>query len=220
MRKFRRVTAAFLMAVWMLPSMTFAEGLSVNPIPCVAPAMNAPVTAVVPPNLISPRIFFKATGPGPEYYVDMHRGPNGTWWGVLPEINHSTLSITYRVGAADGTNTFFKSSPITLRASAACPSTVLTREEQVAADHLVIGMTAYDQPAIPPGFACTGITNIIAANGQMRPAEQCLATRRASRGLGTPPEVAGAAAFAAAALVVGYAAGRNNDHNRQVSPSH
>ena len=235
MRSGRRATAMFVMATSVFVSPIRADVPLVNPAPCVAPAMNARVSAAIPSNLTSPRVFFRANGQGPEYYLDMHRGPNGSWWAMLPAIDSSTKSIAYRVGGLDGTKHWVLSNPISLRASAACPSQTLTADEQLAAGHIVLGLTAYNQAVVPAGFSCRGVTNVIASNGQMRRAEECRAaaftpvTPGATPGA-TPAAAAAktagksialkAAALAAGGFAAGWAAGHNAENNRQISPSH
>jgi hypothetical protein len=194
--------------------------------------MNARVSAAIPSNLTSPRVFFRANGQGPEYYLDMHRGPNGSWWAMLPAIDSSTKWIAYRVGGLDGTKHWVLSNPISLPAGAACPSQTLTPDEQLAAQHIVLGLTAFNQAAVPTGFSCRGVTNVIASNGQMRRAEECRAAAfapvagNATAANATAAKAAGksialkAAALAAGGFAAGYAAGHGIESRRQISPSH
>jgi hypothetical protein len=224
MRSGRRATAMFVMATSIFVSPIRAAAPVVNPVSCVAPSMHARVSAVIPSTLIMPRVFFRANGQGPEYYLDMHRGPNGSWWAMLPGIDSSTKSVSYRVGGLDSTRRWVLSNPISLPASAACPSQTLTPEEQLAGEHIVLGLTAYNQAAVPTGFSCRGVTNVIASNGQMRRAEECRAAGFAP--VATAANTAGksaalkAAAFAAAGFAAGYAVGHNNQNRQQISPSH
>jgi hypothetical protein len=219
MRNGRREIAIFVMATSILASTTWADVLAVNPVPCVSSAMNARVTATVPSALTSPRVFFRANGQGFYYYLDLRRGTNGLWWAIFPAIESSTRSITYYVGGLDSSRHWTVSNPITLTAAAACPPQALTKEEQLAAEHLVIGLTSYDQPAVPVGFQCRGITNVIAANGRMRRADECRAGRvvlAANR----EAELAAKAALTAAALAGGWAIVHNQESHKQVSPFH
>jgi hypothetical protein len=235
MRSGRRATAMFVMATSVFVSPIRADVPLVNPAPCIAPAMNARVSAAIPSNLTSPRVFFRANGQGPEYYLDMHRGPNGSWWAMLPAIVSSTKSIAYRVGGLDGTKHWVLSNPISLPAGAACPSQTLTPDEQLAVQHLVLGLTAYNQAAAPAGFSCRGVTNVIASNGQMGRAEECRAaafvpvtpaTTPAATAAATAANTAAksialkAAALAAGGFAAGYAIGHGNENRQLISPSH
>jgi hypothetical protein len=227
MRSGRRAIAMFVMATSVFVSPIRADVPLVNPAPCVAPAMNVRVSAAIPSNLTSPRVFFRANGQGPEYYLDMHRGPNGSFWAMLPAIDSSTKSIAYRVGGLDGTKHWVLSNPISLPASAACPSQRLTPDEQLAAQHIVLGLTAFNQAAVPAGFSCRGVTNVIASNGQMRRAEECraaafvpVAANAAGRGASTAVLAGKAAAFAVGGFAAGYAIGHNNENRQLISPSH
>src|SRR5260370_12737117 len=224
MRSGRRTTAMLVMASFFLVSSTSADVL-VNPAPCIAPAMNARVTAVIPTNLTSPRIFFRANGQGPEYLLDMHRAPNGSGWVMLPAIDPSTKSIAYRVGGLDSARHWALSNPVTLPASAACPSQTLTPEEQLAAAHLVLGLTAANQAAVPTGFSCRGVTNVIASNGQMHRADDCRAAgfvpvATAANAAGKTALGLKIAAFAAGGFAAGWAVGHNSQNRKQISPSH
>jgi hypothetical protein len=229
MRSGRRATAIFVMATSVFVSPGRAAVPVVNPAPCVAPAMNARVSAAIPSNLTSPRVFFRANGQGPEYYLDMHRGPNGSWWAMLPAIDSSTKSIAYRVGGLDGTKHWVLSNPISLPAGAACPSQTLTPDEQLAAQHIVLGLTVYNEAAVPAGFSCRGVTNVIDSNGKMRRAEECRAAgfargATAANTAANPPGKSAlalkAAAFAAGSFAAGWAAGHINESRRPISPSH
>jgi hypothetical protein len=226
MRSGRRATAMFVVATSVFVSPIRADAPVVNPASCVAPSMHARVSAVIPSTLIMPRVFFRANDQGPEYYLDMHRGPNGSWWAMLPGIDSSTKSVAYRAGGLDSTRHWVLSNPISLPASAACPSQTLTPEEQLAGEHMVLGLTAYNQAAVPTGFSCRGVTNVIASNGQMRRAEECRAAaftpvaNAAGHGASSAALAGKAAAFAAAGFAAGYAVGHNNQNRQQISPSH
>jgi hypothetical protein len=221
-----------VMATLVFVSPVWADAPVVNPAACVAPSMHARVSAVIPSTLTMPRVYFRANGQGPEYYVDMHRGPNGSWWAMLPAIDSATKSIAYRVAGLDSTKHWVISNPISLPASAACPFQTLTSDEQLSAEHIVLGLTVANQPADPAtGFTCRGVTNVIASNGQMRRAEKCrLAALTPVTPAATPAATAAtantagksialkAAALAAGGFAAGYAIGHNNE--KQISPSH
>ena len=231
MRSGRRATAMLVMATLVFVSPIWADAPVVNPASCVSPSMHARVSAVIPSTLTMPRIYFRANGQGPEYYLDMHRGPNGSWWAMLPAIDGSTKSIAYRVGGLDSTRHWALSNSISLPASAACPSERLTPDEQLAAEHIVLGLTTSNQAAAPAGFSCRGVTNVIDSSGQMRRAEQCRAAAlppvvTASTPAATAANTAAksialkAAALAAGGFAVGYVVGHIDQNRRQVSPSH
>ena len=144
---------------------------------------------------------------------------------ALPPIDPSTKSVAYRVGGLDSTRHWVLSNPVTLPASVACPSQTLTPEEQVAAAHIVLGLTAYNQAAVPTGFSCRGVTNVIASNGQMRRADECRAAgfvpvATAASSAGKTPIALKIAAFAAGGFAAGYAIGHNSQNRQSISPSH
>lgn len=176
-----------------------------NTVSCIATGTNPRITATVSPALSTPRVFFRANGERTEYYVDMHRStadPN-SWFAILPSIEPTTRTITYRVAAVDDTKKWVVSAPITVAASKSCAST-LTAEEQAMASGIVLGLTTAGQSDVPPGFSCRGITNVIDVDCQMRTASGC--QRLLAQGL-TGVAAAGAGAAGAGAVGAAAAAG-------------
>jgi hypothetical protein len=189
----------------------------------------------MPSSLKSPRVYFRADDTGPEYYVDLFRGNGDEYWAIMPAVDKSTKSITYRIAAQDASGNWLNGNPVRIGVSAACPTNAMAGPEQVAADNIILGLTAADESAIPTGFQCKGIKSVIASNGQMRPAEECrTALAKAGALPGTKAAgAAGATAVAAhgmtaaelaalglGAVVVGGAIYKNNqNNNKSVSPS-
>jgi hypothetical protein len=233
----RRITAASLItALIYAPFAVGAEGPSVAaPIVCAAPGVNNRVMTHVATSLQSPRVFFKATGP--EYYVDMHHGAGDEWWAVLPAVEPSTRAITYRAAAQDAKGNWVSGTAMTINTSASCPVSSMSDTDIAAANNIVLGLTTSDESPVPAGFSCKGVKTIIAANGQMRPAEECRVALARLGGVGVAGAGgAGAAAVstvgpgglslaALAALTIGgaaagYAVYKNNQgNNKNISPS-
>src|SRR5262249_7809642 len=140
---------------------------------CAAPGVNPRVTTNLPAQLKSPRVYFRADATGPEYYVDLFQGTGGQWWAIMPAVDSSTKTITYRIAAQDASGSWVNGAPVNVGVTPTCPSVSMSSTEQVASDNIVLGLTAADESAIPTGFSCKGIKSVIAANGQMRPAEEC-----------------------------------------------
>ena len=164
-------------------------------ITCVSPAVNARITATVPPTLSTPRVFFRANAERTEYYVDMRRSPTNQneWFAILPAIEPTTKTITYRVAAVDDNKNWVVSPPVTVKANATCAAT-LTTDERAMANGIVLGLTTAGQSEIPPGFSCRGITNVIGVDCKMRPADACrrlLAAKTAPPKLGAVLPAAG-----------------------------
>ena len=78
-----------------------------NRVSCVASGANPRISATVPSTLSTPRVFFRANYEQTEYYVDMHRSASNMneWYAILPPLEPSTKTITYRVAASMTTRT-------------------------------------------------------------------------------------------------------------------
>lgn len=176
----------------------------VTPLNCVSSGMNPRVVATIAPNLSSPRVFFRANAERTEYYVDMRRG-NGTneWVGILPMIEPSTKTVTYRVAAVDENRNWLVSNAVTINTKSSCAGALasLATADQRMANNIVLGLTSAGQSEVPPGFSCRGIVSVIDYDCKMHPADGC----RRLLALGTTGVVAKGAAVAA--IAAGSAAG-------------
>ena len=201
---------------------------------CAAPGVNPRVTTHMPAQLKSPRVYFHADN-GPEYYVDLFKGAGDDYWAIIPAVDASTKSITYRIAAQDANGNWVNGTPMHIGVTPACPANSMSGPEQVASDNIILGLTAADESAIPTGFSCKGVKSVITANGQMRPADECRTAM--AKVIGAPGAKAAGAAGATAvaahgmtaaelaalglgAVVVGGAIYKNNQgNNKSVSPS-
>lgn len=247
--KLRRVVAMVSLASMVFASTAIAATAPpmANRVNCIATGTNPRITATVPSSLSTPRVFFRANGERTEYYVDMHRSatdPN-SWFAILPPLEPSTKTITYRVAGVDDNKNWVVSGPITVNATTSCAAT-LTSEEQAMASGIVLGLTTAGQSDVPPGFSCRGVVNVIGVDCQMRPAEGCrrllaqgltgvaaagvagaaaagaagAAGAAAAAGvLGTGLSAAALAGLAAAGLAAGIAVSNSRNNNNQTSPS-
>ena len=205
--RFRGVVAVVAITSFVFASTAIAATAPpmANRIDCIATGMNPRITATVPSTLSAPRVFFRANYEQTEYYVDMHRSatdPN-MWVAILPSIEPTTRTITYRVAAVDDNKNWVVGNSITVSAKSMC-TMMLTSEEQTMASGIVLGLTTANQSEVPPGFSCRGITNVIGVDCQMRSATGC--QRLLAQGLTGVPAAATAAAAAAGAAGVGAAA--------------
>jgi len=177
-------------------------------------------------------VYFRAGDTGPEYYVDLFKGPGDEYWAIMPAVDPATKSITYRIAAQDANGNWVNGTPVHIGVSPTCPANKMSSTEQVASDNIILGLTDPTESALPTGFSCKGIKSVIASNGQMRPAEEC---RVAMAKLAAPVKAAtGTTAVAAAhgltaaqlaalglsAVIVGGAVYKNNqNNNKNVSPA-
>ncbi len=202
---YRRALALTAISLILVPTATFAADngpITVNPIGCVAPAMNPRVTAQMANPVRSARVYFKATG-ATEYYVDMQGTAQGGYSAILPQIEPTTSSFTYRVVTTGASGAQTTSPTMTASASASCPPASLSAADQRFASNLVLGLTADSQSAVPQGFTCKGIVSEITVDGKLKPNDEChRVLAAAAAGAGT----AGAGA-AGAAAATGAAAG-------------
>ena len=198
----RQAVAFTAISLILLPTATFAADngpITVNPIACVAPAMNSRVTAQMAKPVQTARVYFKATG-ATEYYVDMQKTMEGGYSAVLPQIEPKTSSFTYRVVTIDANGAQTSSPLMTANASSSCPSANMSASDQRYASNLVLGLVADGQSAVPPGFTCKGIVSQITARGELKPNDECRRVLAAALpGAGAAAGTAGSAATGAAA---------------------
>ena len=201
---------------------------------CAAPGVNPRVTTHMTAPLKSPRVYFRANDNGPEYYVDLFKGAGDEYWAIMPAVDSSTKTISYRIAAQDANGNWVNGAETKISVMAACPQNSMTSPEQVASDNIILGLTAAGESAMPIGFSCKGVKSVIDANGQMRPAEECRTAM--AKAAGVPGKAAGAAgatavaahgltaaelaALGLSAVIVGGAIYKNNQgNNKSVSPS-
>jgi hypothetical protein len=226
----RRALALTAISLILLPTATFAADngpITVNPIGCVAPAMNPRVTAQVATPGQNARVYFKATSSN-EYYVDMQRAADGSYSAILPQLDSTTSSFTYRVVSIDANGAQTSSPLMTASASASCPAAVLSTADQRYASNLVLGLVADGQSAVPAGFTCKGIVNVITARGEMKSNDECrrlLAAAAPGAGAATAGTAAATGAtaggisavaigaIAAGAIAAGAVIVHNNNNN-------
>ena len=207
----RRAVAFTAISLILLPTATFAADngpITVNPIACVAPAMNPRVSAQLANPVRTARVYFKATG-ATEYYVDMQKTMEGGYSAILPQIDPATSSFTYRVVTTDASGAQTSSPSMIANASSSCTPASLSASDQRYASNLVLGLVADGQSAVPPGFTCKGIVSVITAKGEMKPNDECrrlLAAALPGAGAVAAAGTAGSAATGAAAAG-GVAAG-------------
>jgi hypothetical protein len=225
---YRRAAALAAISLILLPTASFAADngpITVNPVGCVAPAMNPRVTAQMASPVQTARVYFKATG-ATEYYVDMQRTLEGGYSAILPQLEPTTTSFTYRVVTIDTSGAQTSSPLMTASASASCPVADLSASDQRYASNLVLGLVADGQSAVPAGFTCKGIVYVITARGDMKSNDECrrvlAAANPAGAGTATAVTTPGATggispaaigALAAGALAAGAIIVHNNNNN-------
>jgi hypothetical protein len=226
---YRRAAALAAISLILLPTASFAAdngSITVNPVGCVAPAMNPRVTAQMASPVQTARVYFKATG-ATEYYVDMQRTLEGGYSAILPQLEPTTTAFTYRVVTIDSGGAQTSSPVMTATASASCPVADLSASDQRYASNLVLGLIADGQSAVPAGFTCKGIVYVITARGDMKSNDECrrviAAANPASAGTATAVATPGATgggigpgaigALAAGALAAGAIIVHNNNNN-------
>jgi hypothetical protein len=198
MRVRRGISVIVIAAMTCAPA-ALAAGVEVSAIPCISSTQNPRVVASVPPNIRSLRVFFRAEGPGSDYFVYMRSDERGRWWAFLPMPEATTRSVVYRIGGADEKGIPVSSPVLTTSVVPTCPSQVMTADEQRFAQNLIVGLTIAAQSPIPAGFQCRGIVSYIAANGELKPNDECRRKLAAAATSGATAAPTGTTAAAGAA---------------------
>jgi hypothetical protein len=141
---------------------------------CVPGDGNARVTAVVTSGapITSVRVYFRAVEKSQDYFLEMRRAENGSYWAVLPVPESGTKAVQYKLFVRDGDGLDASTEPFVARTGSNCPVTLSDEEKRYAAN-LVIGLTSDAQNAIPDGFRCVGLVSKITVNGELKPNDEC-----------------------------------------------
>jgi hypothetical protein len=218
----RAVTSRFLALA--LTASTVALGAPVGPVLTPGPLSSVPrngnarietvATASSPASTVaSCRTYFRASGSGAFYFLEMKRGDAGRYWAVLPIPSEGTKAVEFKVVAKDSAGQ--ESSTAVVSVPVADVSASLSAEEAKAASNLIVGLTEAGQTGVPVGFRCDGIVNVIATSGELRPNDEC--RKAAAGGIPTLAWVgAGAGVVAAGALIINNNSGGGG---KPVSPS-
>jgi hypothetical protein len=175
---------------------------------CASAAEPVKISAVVPPDTVSARAYFKAIGEPSEYFVELHRASDGSMWGYLPPPLATTKSFSYRVISQDAKGKQISSLLFLTTTSATCPPHAMKPEEARAASNLVLGLTVANQPPVPGGFQCRGVVSYITVAGEMKQNDECrrMAALESS-GHGAPGSAPGSATAGGATPAGGTTAG-------------
>lgn len=251
MRIKRGIAVITTVSMLVTPSLFAADAnpIQLTAISCLSASQPAKVVASIPATAKSARVFFKAQGQTAEYYLDMRRAANGTWFAFLPFPEPKTTAAVYRVVLADEKGVQTSSAVLTTTVTTTCPVQNLTTDDQRITQNLVVGLTGANQSPVPIGFQCRGIVSYITTANELRPNEECrrilaaaaagagsttAAGTGAAAGAGTAGAGAAAAGTVAAAGMsaatlgalaalglgaVGYAVYENNKSNNPTSPS-
>ena len=197
-----------------------APAISHAAINCVPAGGNAKIFANVA-DAASARVYFRAFD-GAEYYVEMLRQGDGSFWAMLPIPEANTSSVTYRIVARGNDGIESSTSSMTVPVSANCASPSLTDEERRLARNLVIGQTLTEVSKLR-GFECEGVVNTVTVDGEMRAYNECeptgamLATTAPGQlTVGQNIAIGATAVAVAVAGVVLYT--NNDDDDEAVSP--
>ena len=232
----RRIALVLVVAMTFVP-MTFAQeriSIAHDALTCIPDDCGrAVVTATVRGTVMvqSVRLLFHA-GEGPDYWIEMLHAGDWEYWAVLPAVQDETTVVSYRVVATGADGTQVSSREFSAPVADTCPAPELTPDQTAYAFNTALGMTAAGQPAVPPGFKCTGIVNEITVDGEvMRVHTACEEWRVAENDpcalvaavapAGVPLGRAAALAAAGAAAAIGGAIlyDENRGDDEPVSPS-
>lgn len=147
-------------------------------------------------------------------YHEMVKGGDGSYWAMLPKVAPGTTDVYFHAVVVDAGGRQYPSADVRVPVTNACPAPELGREEKKYADHLVVGLTAERQTAVPPGFVCDGIVSFVTPSGDLRENEEC---RRCACGIAPVWWVAGGAALAGGGVIIEDQ--RGHAHHHPVSPA-
>lgn len=154
----------------MLASVSYAAPrIDHTPLTCVAPNVNARITARVPGQS---RVLFSLLGDKRcSYYVNM-RNEDGFAWTMLPQLSAGGAGISYRIiSIVDGKEVSSPDYDVT--ASADCAMPPIDAAQAKAANQITVGMTEESATEAPCGFNCNGIVGVITTAGVLKPNEMC-----------------------------------------------
>lgn len=142
-------------------------------LPCVPPDGNARITMRVTSTspVSSARVYFKSVRYDRDYFLEMRRQPDGTFWAMLPLPEDETKNVQYRLVVKDSEG-MVASKDFVAPVDSPCAQNP-TEEEERFSKNLVIGLTENEQPVVPEGFRCVGVVSKITVEGEMIPHEEC-----------------------------------------------
>lgn len=195
-----------------------------NAISCLTRATNARITAHIDGAPPSVRVYFHSLGQTcGEYYVEMRRSEAdpAQYSALLPLVSSGTEAVSYQIRVQTGGGKEVSAEPITVAVRSDCAATPLSPEELLSAKALTLGLTSAAQHAVPCDFKCNGVTNLITANGELKPNEECrlLLLGHLTPWYTTPTGLAAAAGGTALAAGIVLGAEHNSKNSRAPSPA-
>jgi hypothetical protein len=168
------------------------------------PKLYARVTPLTP--VTSLQVLFRSTVYKNNYALDMRReGPGDRYFVMLPWPAKNTKEFTYQIVGKNAAGIVSSTEQAIVPFSSNCPVFSLSKQEKDSAAHLILVLTAANQPTAPPeGWECKNIDYVITANGEKEPAEGC---RKLLAALLPGAAGAGAAVGVSTGLAVGVGVG-------------
>jgi hypothetical protein len=193
-----------------------------TPLSCVAPGSHPRISARVPGNPASVRVYFHAAGATcGDYYVDMlpSAADPSLYTAFLPILGPEAQVLTYEIRTTNGVGKENIGMPVSVALKADCPAPALSADDLRAAENITLGLTSAAQGQAPCKFKCNGVRNVMTASHELKQNEAC---RLILAGLEKPwydtPGGIAAAAGGVVAAGFGFDAAHNRN-NRAPSPA-
>lgn len=207
---------------------------------CGKSVVTATATGAAAPK--SMRVYFRAEGEGPEYYIEMMANEGGGYSAVLPAPLRDTESVSLRIVAVAEDGSTSMTEPQSVPVTSDCQVANLNDVENDFARNTIVGLTDASQTGAPQGFSCAGLAKVVGVDQTMGPNSACEEVRlaksdpcfgatgapliaNAGGAAATEAKAAGIGKIGAAALIGGALAGaviieNNDDDDREpVSPA-
>ncbi len=147
-----------------------------QPLTCVPAEGNTRITAKATSadSVTSMKVYFRSNIASSEYFIEMRRDSDGSFWALLPKTSPATNAVAYRIVAKDSSGGVTASPLVTVSTSSSCAAAARPEDARYASN-VVLGLTVPSQTGLPVGFGCAGIVGVITPTGDLKSNEDCRA---------------------------------------------
>lgn len=147
-----------------------------QPLTCVPAEGNTRITAKATSadSVTSMKVYFRSNIASSEYFIEMRRDSDGSFWALLPKTSPATNAVAYRIVAKDSSGLVTATPLVTVSAASSCAAASRPEDARYASN-VVLGLTVPSQSGLPVGFGCTGIVGVITPTGDLKSNEDCRA---------------------------------------------
>lgn len=147
-----------------------------QPLTCVPADGNTRVTAKATSadSVTSMKVYFRSNIASSEYFIEMRRDSDGSFWALLPKTAPATNAVAYRIVAKDSSGVVSATPLVTVSTSSSCAASARPEDARYVSN-VVLGLTVPSQTGLPVGFGCAGIVGVITPTGDLKSNEDCRA---------------------------------------------